>query len=329
MWRLLEKKIKQAYLVPAWMICVCECVYVWVSVCVSECVCVWGECSPEECLHTEGFTLWQVVRIDPCSRKLAYKVHKCMRAKSIQSCPTLWDPDGCSLPDSRLTLGFSRQEYWSGLPCFSRGSSWPQGLNLHLCLSLFLICCLTRDNHPEWYAFVVVVQSCPTLCDPAWTIARQAPLSSTVSWCCWWSIAKSCLTLCDPMDWSTPGSLSFIISRSLLKFISIESLMPSNHLILCHPLLLLPSIFSSNRVIFSESTLHIRWPKYWSFSFSIIHSVNVQDWFPLGLTGLITLLSKGLSRVFSNITVQKHQFFGAHLSLWSKSHIHTWLLEKP
>ena len=159
MWRLLEKKIKQAYLVPAWMICVCECVYVWVSVCVSECVCVWGECSPEECLHTEGFTLWQVVRIDPCSRKLAYKVHKCMRAKSIQSCPTLWDPDGCSLPDSRLTLGFSRQEYWSGLPCFSRGSSWPQGLNLHLCLSLFLICCLTRDNHPEWYAFVVVVQS--------------------------------------------------------------------------------------------------------------------------------------------------------------------------
>ena len=225
--------------------------------------------------------------------------------------------------------------------------------------------------------------------------------------------------------------------------------MPSNQLILCHPLLLWPSIFPSVHVFSTELALHIRWPKYWSFSFgispsneysglisfkidwfdlfavqgtlksllkhhslkaSILHlppnyldnipwlfiicyqvslsitssqslfklmsiesmmasisssvvpfshlqsfpasgsflmsqffgsgsqsigasvsvlPLNIQDWFPLGLTGLISLQSKGLSRVFSNTTVQKHQFFGAQLSLWSNSHIHTWLLEKP
>ena len=75
------------------------------------------------------------------------------------------------------------------------------------------------------------------------------------------------------------------------------------------------------------TALHIRWPKYWSLSFNF--PMNIQGWFCLGLTGLIALQSKGLSRVFSNTTVQKHQFFGAQLSLWSNSHIHTWLLEKP
>ena len=76
----------------------------------------------------------------------------------------------------------------------------------------------------------------------------------------------SCLTLCDHMDCSIPG---FFVSQSLLKFKSIESMMPSNHLILCRPLLLLPSIFPRIRVFSSESVLHIRWPKYWSFSFNI------------------------------------------------------------
>ena len=100
------------------------------------------------------------------------------------------------------------------------------------------------------------------------------------------------------------------------------------HLILCHPLLLLPSVFPSIRVFSNESVLHIRWPKYWSFSFNI-SPMNIQDWFPLGWTGWISLQSKGLSRVFSNTTVQKHQFFSTQLSLWSNSHIHIWLLEKP
>ena len=115
---------------------------------------------------------------------------------------------------------------------------------------------------------------------------------------------------------------------SLFKLMSIESMMPSNHLILCHPLLLLPSLFPSIRVFASESVLHIRWPKYCSFRFSISSSNEYQDWFPLGLTGLISLQSKGLSRVFSNTTNQKNQFYGAQLSLWSNSHIHTWLLER-
>ena len=82
------------------------------------------------------------------------------------------------------------------------------------------------------------------------------------------SVAQSCLTLCDPMNCSMPASLSITNSRSPTKPLSIVSVMPSNHLILCHPLLLLPSIFLSIRVFSNESALHIRWPKYWSFSIS-------------------------------------------------------------
>ena len=96
------------------------------------------------------------------------------------------------------------------------------------------------------------------------------------------------------------ASLSFTISQSLLKFMSIDPVIPSNHLILCHPLLLLPPIFPSIRVFSSESALCIGWPKNWSFSFSSVLSMNIQGWFPLGLTCLISLMSKGLSSVFSN-----------------------------
>ena len=123
--------------------------------------------------------------------------------------------------------------------------------------------------------------------------------------------------------------LSFTISWSLLKLRSIKPVMSSHHLIFCHPLILLPSISPNIRVFSNELVLCIRWPKYWSLSFSISPSVNIQDWFPLGLTPcLISLQSKELSRVFSNTAVQKHQFFGTQPSLWSNSHIHTWLLEK-
>ena len=104
---------------------------------------------------------------------------------------------------------------------------------------------------------------------------------------------------------------------------------PSNHLIFSCPLLLLPSIFPSIWVFSSESVLCIRWPKYWSFSFSISPSNEYSGIIPLGLTSLIFLQPKGLSRVFSNTTVQKHQFFSAQLSLWSNSYNHTGLLEKP
>ena len=128
-----------------------------------------------------------------------------------------------------------------------------------------------------------------------WTVASQAPLSSTKF-------------------------------QSLLKFMSIKSVMISNHLILCCSLLLLPLVFPSIRV-FPMSRLFTSDDQSIGASI-IVLTVNIQGWFPLGLADLICLQSKGLSRVFSNTTVQKHQFFGAQLSLWSNSHIHTLLLEK-
>ena len=111
------------------------------------------------------------------------------------------------------------------------------------------------------------------------------------------------------------ASLSIANSQSSPKLMSIESVMPCNHLILCRPLLLPPSIFPSIRVFSNESPLHIRWPKYWSFSFSISPSMNTQDWSPSGWSGWISSQPKGLSGVFSNTTVQRHQFFGTQLSL--------------
>ena len=109
----------------------------------------------------------------------------------------------------------------------------------------------------------------------------------------------------------------------------IESVMPSSHLILCHSLLLPASLFPSIRV-FSKNQFFASGGQSIGVSASTsVLSVNIQDWFPLGWTGWISLQSKGLSRVFPNTTVQKHQFFGAQLSLQSNSHIHTWPLEKP
>ena len=116
-------------------------------------------------------------------------------------------------------------------------------------------------------------------------------------------------------------------SRSLLKFMSIESVMPSNHLILCCALLLPPSIFPSIRVFSNESFFTSGGQSIGAWASASVLPVNIQDWFPLGLTGLISLQSKGLSRVFSNTTVQKHQFFGAQLSFWSNSHIYSRLWE--
>ena len=142
------------------------------------------------------------------------------------------------------------------------------------------------------------------------------------------SVAQSCPTLCDPMDRNTSGLPSITNSQSLPKLVSIESVMPSNHLILCRPLLLPPSIFPSIRV-FQMSQLFKSGGQNIGISTSTsVLPMNIQDWSPLGWTGWISLLSKGLSRVFSNTTVQKHQFFGTQLSLQSNSHIHTRLLEK-
>ena len=128
-------------------------------------------------------------------------------------------------------------------------------------------------NMDVFHSVVFQLLSCVWLFETPWTAAaaRQASLSSTNS-------------------------------QSLPKFMSIELVMPSNHLILCHPLLLLLSILPSIRVFSNESALHIRRPKYWSFSFNL--PMNTQYWLPLGWTGWISLQSKGFSRVFSNTTVQ-------------------------
>ena len=119
-------------------------------------------------------------------------------------------------------------------------------------------------------------------------------------WCC--LATKSCLTLCDPMDCSTLGFPVLHYLPSLLKLMSIKSVMASNHLILCHPLLLLPSIFPTIRVFSNKSALHLRWPKYWNFSISPSSDSGLIsfriDWFDL-------LLSKELSSIFSNTTIQK------------------------
>ena len=115
--------------------------------------------------------------------------------------------------------------------------------------------------------------------------------------------------------------LSITNSWSSLRLTFIESVMPSSHLILGRPLLLLPLTPPSIKVFSNKSTVRMKWPKYWSFIFSIIPSREIP--------GLISLQSKGLSRVFSNTTVQTYQFFGAQPSSQSNSHIHTWLLEKP
>ena len=130
------------------------------------------------------------------------------------------------------------------------------------------------------------------------------------------SVAQSCLTLCDPMNRSTPGlpvhhQLPEFNQHHQLKLMSIESVMPSSHLILCRPLLLLPLILPSIKVFSSESTLRMRWPKYWSFSFNISPSKEIPGLISFRMDRWISLQSKGLSRVFYNTTLQNHQFFGA------------------
>ena len=133
--------------------------------------------------------------------------------------------------------------------------------------------------------------------------------------------------LCDPWIAAFQSSLSITNSRSSLRLTSIDLVMPSSHLILGRPLLLLPPIPASIRVFSNELTLRMRWPKYWSSALASFLPKKSQGWSPSEWTGWISL--KRPSRVFSNTTVQKHQFFSTQLSSQSNSHIHTWPLEKP
>ena len=151
-----------------------------------------------------------------------------------------------------------------------------------------------------------------------------------------------CLFVCvffDTIKWFSNSQQTVTVQFSSVQSLSrvrlfatpwIATRQPSiSHLILCYPLLLLPPIPPSIMVFSSESALRMRWPNYWSFSFSINLSNEHPGLSPSEWTGWISLKSKGLSRVFSNTTVQKHQFFGAQLSSQSNSLIHTWPLEKP
>ena len=183
----------------------------------------------------------------------------------------------------------------------SMGSSLPSNHPCLLCLLLWQVDSLPLNTWEAWDKFQfssVQSLSCVWLFVTPWITARQASLSITISRV----HSNSC-----PSSWWCP----------------------SNHLILCCPLFLLPPISPSIRVFSNESALCMRWPKYWSFSFSIIPSKEHPGWSPLEWTGWISLQSKARSRVFSNTTVQKHQFFGTQLSSQFNSHIHTWPVEKP
>ena len=163
-------------------------------------------------------------------------------------------------------------------------------------------------------------------------------LCSGILWFC--KIHCCSVTSCVQL-YATPWTSAYqaFLSQSLLKFMNIMSVTLSNHLILCHLLLLLPSIFPSIRVFHNELALPIRWPKFWCFIFSISPSNEYTGLISFNIEWLsrstypeveqVSLLSKRYSRVFSSTMIWKHQFSGTQLSLWSNSHIRKWLLEKP
>ena len=154
-------------------------------------------------------------------------------------------------------------------------------------------------------------------------------ISQTSLTCDCHSVSKVCPTLCDSMDLRTPGLPSFTILMGLLRFMSIESVILSNHLILCCPLLLLPSIIPSIRVFSKESALCIRWPKYWSFTFSVSPSNEYSGLISFRVDMFDLLAVQGTLK-----SLLKHHCLKASIlllkpSLWSNSHILTWLLGKP
>ena len=195
------------------------------------------------------------------------------------------------------------------------------------CKRSFLMKQLLAKNlaviHPLcWASFVVGIlflwrfEGCKLV--PELT-AHVSYWSSTVpvvqSLCCVWLFVTA----------AHQASLSVTIPWNLLKLMYVDSAMPSNHLILSF----WPQSFSASESSSVSQFFASGGQSIGASASTSVLPMNIQDWVPLGLTGLISLQSKGLSRVFSNTTVPKHQFFGTQPSLWFNSHIHTWLLEKP
>ena len=158
--------------------------------------------------------------------------------------------------------------------------------------------CLTVLQATKQVIFVVQLLSYVRLFVTLWTAACQASLSFTIYW-------------------------------SLVKLMSVELVMPSNHLILCHPFSSCPQSFPASRSFPMSQLFASGGPSIGASASVSVLPMNIQSWSPLGLTGLISLQSKGLSRVFCSTSVQKQHFFSTQPSLWSNSHIHTWPLEKP
>ena len=144
------------------------------------------------------------------------------------------------------------------------------------------------------------------LCPLHWQVG-SLPLAHHIHVLFCYSITKSCPTLCDPMNCSTSG---FPVLHYLTEFAQTYVHWISDAIQPSYPVTLFSSVFPSIRVLYNESAFCIRWPKYWSLISLSVLPMNIQHWYSLGLTDLVSLLSKGLSRVFSNTTVLKHQFLG-------------------
>ena len=153
-------------------------------------------------------------------------------------------------------------------------------IHLHLPILSQILFPYRLLQNTEWSSLCCMVGLCCRILFYHWVFVQSSS--------CVWLLATSWTAACQ-------ASPSFTISRSLLRLMSIESVMPSNYLILCHPLLLLPSIFPSIRVFSNESALHIRWPNMGASALTSILPMNIQNWFPLELTGLISLQFKELS----------------------------------
>ena len=227
----------------------------------------------------------------------AAKIDGWLRSAQLLCCVWLfvapWNI-GCQAP---LSMGFSRQENWNRLPFPTPGDPPDPGIESESTVSPALVGRFF-STEPPGYIHVSI---------------QSYMASSGVS-----SVPFSHSAVSDflrPHGWRTPGLPVYHQLRNLPKLMSIESVMASNHLILCCPLLLLPSIFPSIRVFSNESVFAWGGQSIGVSASTSVLPMNIQDWFPLGWTCWISLQSKGLSKVFSNITVQKHQFFGTQFSL--------------